>query len=188
MNKYSDQEWVRLLKQEDKQATHDLWVLMYTYGINIARRYCAGDEMRAEDVGHEGAQKAFMRLKTRGLFQFRFGGSFQGYCRRIAANEVKRVLGRSQKPTVELPEQLRAKPSSRNAPEIRLLLQPCLDQLSSRENEVIKALYFQELTPAEAAEKLGVTRNNVDVIAYRVRKKLKRCMQGRGFANSSDVL
>lgn len=188
MDKHSDQEWVRLLKQEDRQATHDLWVLMYTYGINIARRYCDGDEMRAEDVGHEGAQKAFMRLKTRGVFQFRFGGSFQGYCRRIAANEVKRVLTRSPKPTVELPEQLAAKPGSRNASEIQLLLQPCLDQLSSRESEVIKELYFQELTPAEAAEKLGIARNNVDVIAYRVRKKLKRCMQGRGFANSSDVL
>jgi len=188
MTNRSDQEWVRLLKQEDREATHELWVLMWTYGLNIARRYCNGDEMRAQDVGHEAAEKAFMRVKTRGVFQFRFGGSFQGYCRRIAVNEVYRLLKRDGKRHEDVPDNLPDRSISVNQPEIRELLQPCLDQLRAREREVIERLYFRELTPQETAEELGIQRNYVDVIAHRARKKLKLCMQGRGFGRYSDVL
>lgn len=177
-----------MLKQGDEEATHELWVLLWTYGLNLARRYCNGDEMRAEDVAHEAAKEAFMRIITRGIFQFKFGGSFKGYCRRIVVNEIYRLLKRNAKRHEEVPEDLPDTRRSVNQPEIRELLEPCLDQLTARQRDVIECLYFLELTPAEAAEKLGIARNNVDVIAYRARKKLKQCMEGRGFGSSSDVL
>lgn len=192
MNKHSDQDWIRLLKQEEPQATAELWRLLFTYGENIARRPCRGDEMWAQDVGCEAALRAFMRIKKRGLYQFNFRGPFRGYCRTIVVREVNRLVKQQLKrQTHPLPPVLPdgSIPSTRKQQEIMIALQPCLEQLSFREKEVIDRLYLQqEMRPQEAADDLGIRRDNVDSAASRGRRKLKKCMKGRGFENSGDVL
>ena len=191
MKGHSDQEWVRLLKQEESQATAELWQLLFDYGETIARRSCRGDQMWAQDVAREAALRSFMRIKKRGLYQFNFRGPFRGYCRIIVVNEVNRLVKRQLKrQTDELPAVLpdESIPSTRKQQEILIALQPCLDKLSSREKEVIVRLYLQQMRPQEVADDFAIRRDYVDTIAFRGRRKLKNCMNERGFENLGDVV
>lgn len=187
MKERSDQKWVRLLRAENKQATDDLWILIFAHSINIARGYCGGDEMRAQDIGHEAAMKAFRRVTKRGVYNFAFKGPFLGYCRRIALNEVKRLLSQQRKVLVTLSEELEAKSFSRNPSEIMRLLEPCLEQLTSRQRAVTELIYLQQLSHEEAAKKLSITRNNLYKTKHSILSKLQRCMEGRGFTHSGEV-
>lgn len=187
MKQRTDQKWVRLLRAEDEQATDDLWILIFGHSMSIARRYCGGDEMRAQDIGHEAAMKAFRRITKSGVYNFAFKGPFLGYCRRIASNEVKRLLSQQRKVLVTLPEELEAKSFSRNPSEIMVLLEPCLKQLTSRQRAVTELIYLQQLSHEEVAKKLGITRNNLYKTKHTTLSKLQRCMEGRGFTRSEEV-
>jgi DNA-directed RNA polymerase specialized sigma24 family protein len=66
-------------------------------------------------------------------------------------------------------------------------LQPCLDRLASREHEVIDHLYFEERSPQATADCLDISRNYVNVIAWRARRKLLRCLKRLGYHTAEDV-
>jgi RNA polymerase sigma factor (sigma-70 family) len=63
-----------------------------------------------------------------------------------------------------------------------------LAQLKAREEKVITLRYFQEADPDQVARHLGITRNYVNVIAYRARRKLRDCLKRRGYEKATDVL
>jgi RNA polymerase sigma factor (sigma-70 family) len=183
----SDQEWIRALKARDPEAVEDLWALLFNYGSYYAYHYGV-----SEDVGRDGAVAAYQRILKRGLQQYAFRCTFKGYCRVIAANEVRRLLDPQEKDPVELNEEIvgNEPPSLPRASSSSVLrrLQPCFEQLKAQEEKVITLRYFQEANPDQVARHLGITRNYVNVIAYRARRKLRDCLKRRGYKTVADVL
>lgn len=183
----SDQEWIRDLKAQEPEAIADLWALLFNYGSYYAYYYNVG-----KDVGRNAAVEAYQRVLKRGLRQYAFRCSFKGYCRVIVINEVRRQLDPEEKDPVELDEELVGSeaPALPRASSLEVMqrLQPCLDQLKTREEQVITLRYIQEADPDQVARHLGISRNYVNVIAFRARSKLRDCLKRRGYETSSDVL
>jgi len=183
----SDQEWIRALKAREPEALKDLWALLFNYGSYYAYHYGV-----SEDVGRDAAVEAYQRVLKRGLQQYAFRCTFRGYCRVIVVNEVRRLLNPQEKDPVELDEEVvgNEAPSLPRASRSEVLqrLEPCLEQLKAQEEKVITLRYFQEVDPDRVASHLGITRNYVNVIAYRARRKLRDCLKRRGYKTVTDVL
>jgi RNA polymerase sigma factor (sigma-70 family) len=183
----SDQEWIWALKAREPQVIEDLWEVLFEYGSYYAFYYNVG-----EDVGRDAAVEAYQRILKRGLQQYRFQCTFRGYCRVIVVHEVQRLLDPQEKDPVELNEEMIGEeaPSLRRTPSLEVLkrLQPCLDALKDREERVIVLRYFQEADPDKVAQILDITRNYVNVIAYRARRKLRDCLVSRGYKTAADLL
>jgi RNA polymerase sigma factor (sigma-70 family) len=188
-NERSDEEWLRLLKQDDLQAGHDLWLALYTYGLNAKYRFQIDD-----DVVHEALLEAYRRIRIRGIYQFRFACPFLAYCRVILIREIQRLLKKRASAQIEteldeeeldLPNDEEATPA--DPAKLRALLQPCLNQFTSREREIIDGRYFEGQDPQVIADRLGLSRNNVNVIIHRVRQKLRKCLEDSGYREFADV-
>jgi RNA polymerase sigma-70 factor, ECF subfamily len=186
MAEHIDSEWVRSLKLNDSQVVEDLWDLLYSYGVRVARYY-----HQLDDVGYDGAVKAFERIRARGLEQYKFRSTFPAYCRTILVNEIRGRLSRKSfiesEPTEDIPD------GSDQAvfvdpDQIRAILAPCLEKLPAREREVVEQAYFQDLSPQTVADRLGISRNFVNVIAYRARRSLQKCLENRGYITAEDVV
>ena len=193
MIEQDDREWVRLLKQDDPQAIQDLWELLFTYAVSLEGRYRTLDNVA--DLAREAAVGAYERIRTRGIHQFRFECPFRGYCKVVLARQLIDLVkqqAKRQPPLAELdiaemiPAQAGCPPA--DPAKIHTRLKPCLDRLSPREYDVISLLYFREHSPQAVAEQLGVLRNNVNVIAWRARRKLLRCLKGLGYHTAADVV
>lgn len=184
----TDLEWIQQLKQGDEAAITDLWQWLFKRALTVARRYD-----QAEDVGRDGVVAAFHRIMQRGIYQYKFQCPFLGFCRTILVNEINRRLKpaphlldidnpATPHPAAELD------PPVADAATIRARLQPCMDELQSREQEIITLRYVQDLTPQAIAEQLGLRRNHVNQLAFRARDKLLQCLRSQGFVDSADVL
>jgi RNA polymerase sigma factor (sigma-70 family) len=186
MTELTDQEWIRRLKQDDPQAIQALWELLFTYAVNQARRY-----RQDEDLGRDAAVEAYSRVRKRGVHQFRFKCSFRGYCSRILANEMLRQMNKPSPSEIELDEELvgtQESPPRIDLKKVRALLRLCLKRLNHREREVCDLRYKELQAPETIAARLGISRNYVNVIAYRARAKLRQCLEERGYYSSADVL
>lgn len=196
MTERTDPEWVRGAKSSVPQVLDDLWVNVFSWSAALAKRY-QQDEHCAQDV----AEDAYGRIR-RNLDSYAFRCPFLGWCRTIVVNEMKRWLdknGRAEKRNVDIDltesESVSAvrimlpEPAARVSDAgLRNRLQPCLDDLKGQEREVIELRYLQELMPQEVAERLGLQRNHVNVLAHRARQSLLDCLQRQGFASIEDVL
>lgn len=181
----SDQEWVRALKRDDPQAVQDLWEMLYRFAWAAARRY-----QQTEDVSHDAAIAAYQRIRKRGVYQYRFNCPFPGYCRVILFNELRRKLNRLPPTDSPLPKGLgrpdRPPAAARDIVQDRL--RPCLERLDNRKREVIELRYLSQLSPTAVAERLGLSRNNVNTLAHRARQLLRECLESYGFKTAGDVL
>lgn len=193
MIEQDDREWVRLLKQDDSGAIQDLWELLFTYAASLEGRYRTLDN--AADLAREAAVRAYERIRMRGIHQFRFECPFRGYCKVILARQLIDLVKQQAKRRPPLAELDIAEviPAQAERPltdpaRIHMRLKPCLDRLSSREYQVISLLYLKENSPQAVAERLGVLRNNVNVIAWRARRKLLRCLNELGYHTAADVV
>lgn len=188
MTNRTDQHWIRELKQNDEAAITDLWQQLFVWAETLAQRKGQG-----ADVGRDGAVAAYRRIMQRGIYQYSFQGPFLGFCRRIVVNEVYRrmtpepTLTNIDDPTLTLPSVTDTEPKAEPAT-VFARLQPCLDALKSRERELLTLLYFDEKAPQLVAEMVGISRTHVNVIACRVRTKLKDCLSELGYASSADLL
>jgi RNA polymerase sigma factor (sigma-70 family) len=185
----TDYEWINGLKQIDEETIEDLWGIVFVYGTTVARRYDQGD-----DLGHDAAIAAFLRIKNKGIYQYKFDCPFLAYCRHIVVNEVKRCLKKLPEPSVELldeihedeEEDLERLQIADN--HVRARLAPCLELLSQRKRELIDKRYFEDALPQSIAENFGITRNNVNRTMHGARQKLRECLEQRGFFTTGDVL
>jgi RNA polymerase sigma-70 factor (ECF subfamily) len=191
MEQYSDHEWIRRLKENDPEAVEALWAELFKTAVSYAR-FRGIDE----DLARDATVEAYLRIKNKGIYKFTFKGSLRGYCYRILAREIIRLVNKASREL--LTEEFGSKPSTdpgtEDAPSrssldlVRQRIRECLDELPSREREIIELLYFAGLSPEQVAEQLGITRNYVNVLAHRARKKLKDCLESAGFYTPGDVL
>lgn len=187
----SDQDLIQGLKQDDPDSNESLWRMLFKMASAFAR-YRNIDE----DLARDSVVEAYSRIINKGIYQYKFECPFTGYCRRILVNEIYRLLkaGGKEPFADELGDELGSDPGMEDlAPRtswdvIQQRIQRCMDKLPDQEREVLKLLYFEGLSPQQGAERLRVTRNNVNQLAYRGRKKMKECLSSNGFHTEGDVL
>ncbi len=186
----TDPEWIRQIKQNDPQALHDLWDLLFSWGWNLVRH--SGQSEEIKDIGRDAAVAAFTRICRNGVNQFSFRCPFEGYCRRILVNEVNRRLQKLSPEPSPLPEederQIPAAESFERQVDPADRLRPCMEQLKDEERLIIQRFYLQSERPEVIAEALKKSRNNINQIAHRARTHLRHCLEQHGFYSSQDVI
>lgn len=189
MEERSDQEWIHLLKQNELRAINDLWEMLFRFAIGAARRY-----QQEDDTGRDAAIAAYTRIRQKGIYQYRFACPFPGFCRQIVVNELLRLIEKRESPTDDIDDETKQFIGEANVPleateaTLQHRLEGCLEQLSNRMRQVIHWLYDEGANPKEAAERLGLSRNNLNIIAFRARESLRDCLQGKGFQTAEEVL
>jgi len=86
-----------------------------------------------------------------------------------SAGEIADLVGAIGVSVVETPQ-----------PERTIMLMEALSRLSAREQEVIRHYYWDDQSPQEIAQKLGLTASNVTKIRQRVIKKIGKLLDERG--------
>ena len=64
---------------------------------------------------------------------------------------------------------------------LRVLAKTCLNQLSQRESEVLKKIFFEKKSEKQIAEDLGVSRGSIKTFKSRGLNKIKRLMTSGDF-------
>lgn len=180
----SDMDWIHGLKQDDPETVQELWELLYSAGLNRARRYG-----QPPDVGSEAAIAAYKRIRERGVYQFQFACPFLGYSYQILVREVLRLIKKENKrlSELDLENQELESPEKVNWAAVREQLEPCWEKLLERERQVLILRYQEEYKPKDIADQLTILRNHVNQIAFTARRKLRDCLQAHGYQNVEDL-
>jgi DNA-directed RNA polymerase specialized sigma24 family protein len=182
MKNRTDAEWIAGLVINDPQAVSDLWEMLFEDWVHIAR-------MRGEsEDGHpEGAVNAYVKIIRKGIHQYQLECPFPLYCRRILVRESLRLIKRMPGPVERNEDPAFPLEVDRLDPEkIQQHLQPCLDHLSIREQDIIDQCYKEGKTPGAIAGSWIIERNDVNLIALRARLKLRACLDKRGYRRAQD--
>jgi RNA polymerase sigma factor (sigma-70 family) len=66
-------------------------------------------------------------------------------------------------------------------------LAECLEGLSGRQRLAFAMRELEDQPPEEVCKVLGVSRNNLGVLIFRARNRLRECLEQKGFEGSSDA-
>jgi DNA-directed RNA polymerase specialized sigma24 family protein len=156
------------MTDEELLASGDFARLLARYETTIVQRCVA--KLR----GHLDAEDVAQDVKLRLLAEAKRGRTYLVPYRVV----VHKVVGWTVKDywagrdtAVPLPEGW--DPATEDDPAGRLIVEEALADLPPREREVWKLLIDEGLSPDQVAERLGVTRNNVDQALHRGRVKLR---------------
>lgn len=152
--------------------------------INHAIRAIVRDESLAEDVAQETYLRAFANIDS-----LREPEKLLPWLRVIAQNQAKNAL-QKQKPLLfsELTESAeeRAEASADTQPELMIddreraeLIRQALDELGDGQRLIIGMYYFEQLSVAEIAEKLGISQSTVKSQLHRGRRNVARVLRKR---------
>ena len=72
--------------------------------------------------------------------------------------------------------------------EVREKLAECLEGLPDRQRQVFVLREVEELETEEICKILELTANNLGVILYRARNRLRECLESKGLEGSADAL
>ena len=183
---HSEMSYIRLLKQEDVGALDKLWEALFLDSVKIARKY-----RQTEDMGYDAAVRAYGKLTRSGIKNFSFKSSFRSYCWVIISREMFRLMKKELVlEELELDKHPSPEPKEKQADAVTIIerIQPCIEQLEGNRLKVFEMIDLDRQNPGDVAETLGLSRNNVNKIASRVRLELRRCLEEHGFTSVLDVL
>jgi RNA polymerase sigma-70 factor (ECF subfamily) len=150
-----------------------------------ARRECVGEArrvLRSRTEVEDAAQEALVRVwkSARSPDELE---SPVAWLRRIARNEALRLRAREgrrhEEPMTDEVEEL-ASLGDREAPlPDRLQIVDLLATLRPADRQLVWLRYFEDITQANVARRLGVPEGTVKVRLHRVRKHLRRALEGR---------
>ncbi|MFK8023013.1 MAG: RNA polymerase sigma factor [Ilumatobacter sp.] len=141
----------------------------------FAQRRCRSADL-ADDVTASAFERAWRSLDQLGE---RHGGRFRPWVFRIAANEMASTFRsearRRQRDGLAVtrgvvPHEQTAGASETDGVELRLdnaAVLAAMSELSERQHAVLTLRFLADLTPAETAQALGVSRSNVAVLTHR---------------------
>jgi RNA polymerase sigma-70 factor, ECF subfamily len=150
-----------------------------------ARRQCVGEArrvLRSPTEVEDAAQEALVRVwkSARSPDEME---SPVAWVRRIARNEALRLRARESRrhedATADEVEELASPGDAETALPDRLLVVDLLTSLRPADREIVWLRYFEDATQANVACRLGVPEGTVKVRLHRVRKHLRRALEGR---------
>jgi RNA polymerase sigma-70 factor, ECF subfamily len=101
-----------------------------------------------------------------------------GWLGRIAHNEALRVVSRRPNEVlVDEPFASAAQLEVYDEPEERLLLADAIDSLSAADQELARLRYYEDLTCATLADRLGISEATVKVRLHRLRLRLRHRLE-----------
>lgn len=152
----------------DRDAFGDLVRLHERRVFRLAGRF-----FRAREDVEEVAQETFLTAWTK-LGTYRAEAPFEHWLTRVCLNTCYQRL-RKARPTEELPERL---PVGRETDaDARIEVERLLATLPAKDRFVLLMLHGEEWSVAEIADRLGWSRTNVKVRAYRARARLRRLLE-----------
>ena len=181
-----DRDLIDLVLDGDSSAAKTL-VLRHRFVVMSAlRRFRRLTPADADDL----FQEVFGRLFENGcavLAAWHGQGALAAYIRRITTNaaldHLRSLHGQlDDQPLVDLDDLVgnAADPETiALLSELRRMMLEAIQQLAPPYVEVIRAVDLQELTYAEAAENLGITRNNLGVRLHNAREALAQVITAR---------
>lgn len=182
----NDIEFIRLLKQSDEEALDALWEALFRDSIKIARKY-----RQSEDMGHDAAVRAYTKLISSGIKNFKFNSAFRSYCWTIITREMFRIMKKEViLEELELNKYASPEPNEKLADKQTIIhrIQPCIEELKGNRLKVFEMIDLDQQNPGDVAETLGLSRNNVNKIASRVRSQVRQCLERRGYKSALEVL
>ena len=181
-----DQAWFRHIKQGNVEAVGQLWQYLYRLPLTLAY-----DWQKDEGFAYEIASTAYDRIMKKGIYQYKGQARFSSYCKTILVNTLNTTLRKESlfEDIEEKEIQIEDEERQAEADVVRGRLQACMDTLPEKERLVIKELYFEEKKPEIVAGEMGkITRNYLQVLAWRARNALRQCLEKNGFKTADDVL
>lgn len=167
-----DTEW-KLVKQS-LQGDHSAFELLYKMlspkMYTVSLRYTHHDQ-DAQDV----LQEAFIRI-YKNLKQFKFNGSFEGWCRRIVTNtaiEALRKKGRMKENSTEVLPELPVDPKSFEKLKYEDLMK-LVRSLPDGYRSVFNLYVIDGFSHREIGEMLGVTESTSKTQLYKARLALQK--------------
>ena len=158
------------------------------HGAEISR-------LQVEQIAEECAQESLLAILDR-LPEFRSESKFTTWAYKFAVNIALTAARRERWSTVSLDGLLAetegssaididwsARPPDQAAQhaEVWALLRDAMDRLTPRQRQVLRALVFEEVPLDEVARYLGSNRNAVYKLVHDARRKLKVCLEARGY-------
>ncbi len=181
-----DQAWFRHIKQGNEEAVGQLWQYLYRLSLTLAY-----DWQKDDGFAYEIAAAAYDRIMKKGIHQYKGQARFSSYCKTILVNMLNSTLRKESRfEEIEGKEiQIEDGESQAEVTVVRNRLQVCIDALPEKEKQVIERLYFEDKKPEIVAEEIGhITRNYLQVLAWRARNALRQCLEKNGFKTTDDVL
>ena len=162
--------WVASSQQGDEEAFGRLVVLYQHRVFRLAGRFFR----RREDV-EEAAQESFLTAWNR-LSTYRADAPFEHWLTRVCLNQCYQILRRKKPVTVELDEALDSETTAAD-PGAALELERLLATLEPTDRFVLLLLDGEGWSVAEIADRVGWSRANVKVRAFRARRKLRKLLE-----------
>jgi len=169
MKTSTDSELVRAIRAGSARAADDLFERHWPRAWKAAYAIL-GDRVAADDAAQRAVERAVLALD-----QFRLGGSFSAWIRRIAVNQAIDMLRRAR-PEAELHESL-------SAPELydeileRDVLVSAVAQLDEDRRLVVALRYWLDMDPPEIAEQLGIPVGTVSSRLSRALSELREVLE-----------
>ena len=141
----------------------------------FVQRRCRSSDL-ADDLTAAAFEKAWRALPR---FRVRDGG-FRPWIFRIAANEMashfRSEFRRGRREQLVATSESRITRPDEAVPHDRSVVLDALSQLAERHQEVIALRFLADLSTAEAADALGITRAHVAVLSHRALKALRAAL------------
>ena len=173
----TENEIIEGCQNQSRQAQKALYDHFSPIMFGVCKRYCKNRE-DAEDVLVNGLFKAINNIH-----QFRGGGSFEGWIRRIIVNEALMFLRKRQKITVEIEEYHVGAPAGGTI-EDELAAQDILEllaQLPIGYRTVFNLYVLDGLKHREIAEALGISINTSKSQLILAKKRMQEVLAKRAY-------
>lgn len=167
MSEAAEDQLMRALHDEHAAA---LW--------SFALHLTGGDRARAEDVTQETLLRAWRHPGVLDQSQRSARAWLFTVARRIVIDERRSAAARSEIPTDQPPE--RAVPDDTERAVQGWLVADALTELSDRHRQVLALCYFQGLSVAEAAARLGVAEGTVKSRTHYALRALRLVLEEKG--------
>jgi RNA polymerase sigma-70 factor (ECF subfamily) len=139
--------------------------------------------LRSRDEADDVTENVFVKIFGN-LDKFDMERAFNPWLSRITLNETRTYIKKWRKAYTNQDYSLGQMQAKHGAsPEITQDVKNCLQDLTSREREVITLRYYQELTIGEISSIMNISVSNTKVRIHRATKKLKQIIQSKGESN-----
>lgn len=188
MKERSDSEWVEGIRSKDPETLADLWKQIRSW----VKAKLKG-ELKKNDYIDEATDAAYWQIIDRGVGNYRFNGRFLHFCQVISIRKALAVARKENRKPPQHPiddlsigEQMDMDPLA-NASQIYKRLKPCLDLLKPRDRDILLQISYLGEEPQVLADKYGITRTYVNKISFDTRRKVRKCLQDRGYTDRGDI-
>jgi RNA polymerase sigma-70 factor, ECF subfamily len=174
-----DDDYVRRLRDGDR-LTEEHFVAYFTPILRIKVRSRLRSPEATEDVVQDTFLRVFRNLRGAGSNEIRNGHSFGAFVLGVCNNVILET-NRGDKRTEPIEDEHLAELVTKETREDELIkeqrracVRRVISEMSTREQDILNALFFREITKAEACAEFGVEAGYLRVLLHRALQKFRK--------------